>query len=230
MQAKITHNALEKSSNIVTIIKNSQPKITETSKQTISDNTFKLKGTGKELTKLTITMIENSLTIRDKNLRPMNNSLTEIVIGQINTDKDGNWEIDIPISSPGQYSFKVYENYGTASELTSQNYNYDISLEQNKVTLSCAPNPYNPTQGTLKAEYILPQSGNVDIGIYSISGFKVYGTSIKENAIGAMKGRNILVWDGKVNGKTVIPGLYIVVLKVSGKETVIKTKRVGIKW
>ncbi|RAP24714.1 hypothetical protein DID73_01145 [Candidatus Marinamargulisbacteria bacterium SCGC AG-343-K17] len=230
-QAKITHNALEKLSNIVNIIRNSVPKITETSKQIISDNKFKLKGTGKEKTVLTITMIENSLSLSSSAMQTLGSSPKESVIGQVVTDEEGNWILDIPISTPGKYSFKVYENYGTASEVNSQNYSYDITLENNEVTLKVAPSPFNPTKDTLKIEYSFPEESNVDIGIYSISGFKVYGTSIIKNTNGAMsKQRNIFVWDGKSNGTHVAPGLYIVIVKISGEKTVVKAKRVGITW
>ena len=42
--------------------------------------------------------------------------------------------------------------------------------------------------------------------------------------------RNIFIWDGRSENNIVIPGLYVIILKVSGEETVIKSKRVGIKW
>ena len=59
---------------------------------------------------------------------------------------------------------------------------------------------------------------------------KLYGKSIPGGTTGALKGRNILVWDGKENGIYTSPGLYIVVLQIAGNEKVIKTKRLGIKW
>ncbi len=230
VQVKITHNALIKESSIINISRNSKPKITKTSSKRVSKNKFQISGVGKETTLLTITMIENSLTMMTKQLETMASSQKEIVIGQVNTDDEGSWSIDIPISAPGKYSFKVYENYGTESQLASENFEYDISLESTEVSLNLGPSPFNPSSSTLKIEYLLPSNSNVDIGIYSITGFKVYGKAIASGTIGAIKGRNILVWDGKSDGAIVPPGLYIVVIKVDGDQSIIKTKRVGIRW
>ncbi len=230
IQAKITHNALEKVSSVVNISRNTRPKITKTSTNKVSNNKFTLTGTGKEKAILTITMIENSLSMMSQNLETMAAAKKEIVIGQITTDKDGYWSLDIPISSSGQYSFKIYENYGNASQIVSESYEYNLNLDNSSIALNIGPNPLNPTESTLKIQYILTENSDVTIGIYSITGMKLYGKSIPSGTSGALKGRNILVWDGKTNGVYTSPGLYIVILQIAGNEKVIKTKRLGIKW
>ena len=110
IQAKITHNALEKSSNIISVIRNSKPKIIETSNKVVSNKKFKIKGVGKEETLLTITKTENSFFMMNQALQTLATSVKEIVIGTVYTDNEGNWELDVPISAAGQYSFKIYEN------------------------------------------------------------------------------------------------------------------------
>ena len=230
VQAKIIHNELEKVSDIVNISRNSKPKVTRTSGKKVVKNKFNLTGIGKEKTLLTITMVENSLTMMTKSLQTLAASKKEVVIGQVTTNENGEWNIDIPISASGTYSFKIYENFGTSTQVESENYNYDLALENNQISLNLAPSPFKPSKETLKIEYLLIENSNIDIGIYSITGFKVYGKSISGGNIGAMTGRNILVWDGKSNGNYVVPGLYIVILKVNGKDNIIKSQRVGIKW
>ena len=106
-------------------------------------------------------MVENSLTMMTKQLETMASSQKEVVIGQVNTDDEGSWSIDVPISAPGKYSFKVYENYGTQSQLASENFEYDISLESTEVSLNLGPSPFNPSSSTLKIELNTEVSASV---------------------------------------------------------------------
>ena len=89
--------------------------------------------------------------------------------------------------------------------------------------LNIGPNPFNPTLGPLTIETVVGETSQIDIGIYSIGGYKIHDIHINNQSIGKVRRR----WDGRINGKFIQPGLYLIVMKASGKETIIKTKRMG---
>ena len=152
----------------------------------------------------------------------MNSNQNEILIGEVVTNKDGEWSLNVPIQANGSYQFNVYENYMQTNQ-TMQSLNIDIKLNQADVSLNLAPNPYNPKKGPLYIEYILNEPCRVDIGIYSIAGFKIDEKTFEHK----QDGRHIIQWSLL---PTPPPGLYVVVLKASGKKTVIKSKRLGVQW
>ncbi|MEK9727623.1 MAG: T9SS type A sorting domain-containing protein, partial [Candidatus Margulisiibacteriota bacterium] len=228
VQASSSHNTLIKFSNIIKITRNSKPKITETSEKLIKNKTFKLKGTGKEGIILTITIKENSFNYLT-GINPMAGA-QEKVVGQVLTDIDGNWEIEIPIQSSGTYIFKVYESYNNVAEVTSETYTYDLAMASNEVNLNIAPNPFNPTKSSLKIQYELPEPLNVDIKIYTLTGEIVYSKSFISNEIGGTSGRHIIEWNGQYDNGFIFPGLYVVLLQTSGNQNELKTKRLGVKW
>ena len=63
-QERISHNAIEKASNIVNAPRNSTPKITETSQQMIADNNFVLSGIGKVMSANELKSLAQTLGIQ----------------------------------------------------------------------------------------------------------------------------------------------------------------------
>ena len=156
-------------------------------------------------------------------------TLEETVIGQIITNEEGYWEFDLSMRRPGNYVFKVYENYDEENEVSSESYDYDLAVDSFDISLDIAPNPFNPNNETLKIQYVLTESSDVNIGIYTISGQLVFSESLTNGMSGTSTGRHFIEWDGLVNTEKVYPGLYIVILNVINSNSV-KTKRLGIKW
>ena len=98
-------------------------------------------------------MIENSLSVATNGIKSFTTTNSENIIGKVRTDENGTWSLAVNVYSPGKYSFNVYENYGKSSQLKSQNYTYDISLENKAVELNIGPSPFNPKKESLKIEY-----------------------------------------------------------------------------
>jgi hypothetical protein len=159
----------------------------------------------------------------------LNQRTQDIIVGTTTTNDMGEWELEVPIFKPGQYSFRVYENFGEENQVASE---IDTTIEltfknTNKNTdLHIGPNPYNPTEGPLTIETVVGKSEIINIGIYTISGQKVYGISGFNQTIGSTHH----FWNGRWNGQLISPGLYIVIMEISGETKTVKTKRLGVKW
>ena len=114
--------------------------------------------------------------------------------------------MDVPFLSPGEYQFKIYENYGKENEFASTaNYNLTLMFDDPKknTALNIGPNPFNPTLGPLTIETVVGETSQIDIGIYSIGGYKIHDIHINNQSIGKVRRR----WDGRINGKFIQPGL-----------------------
>ncbi|MEC8677812.1 MAG: T9SS type A sorting domain-containing protein, partial [Candidatus Margulisiibacteriota bacterium] len=223
------HNELSRISQSSTLTRDPTPKITETSSSLIFNENFKLKGTGREDTLLTITIQETSLTLASSGISSQEIVLEESVVGQIITDEEGYWEFDLTMRRPGNYVFKVYENYNEENEVSSESYDYDLSVDSFDISLDIAPNPFNPNNEPLKIQYVLTESSDVTVEIYSISGQLVFSESLTNGMAGTSTGRHFIEWNGLINTEKVSPGLYIVILNVMNSNSV-KTKRLGVKW
>ena len=225
----INHNGLTKISEKIELTRDSTPKITETSSSLIFNKIFVIKGTGREKTLLTVTVQETSLGVTNSSIFEEAIASDETIIGQVLTNEDGYWEIELPMNRPGNYIFTIYENFNEENEVSSESYNYDLAINSFNISLDVAPNPFNPTNDTLKIQYILSEPSDVSIEIYNISGQQVFSESLTAGMSGTSTGRHFIEWDGTLNTERVHQGLYIVILNINNSNTV-KTKRLGIKW
>ena len=93
-------------------------------------------------------------------------------------------------------------------------------------TILNGPNPFNPYKTQTVFQYILTQPASVDVEIYSLSGRRVFRTSITYGAAGGTTGLNSAIqWDGRdESGQWVSNGVYIALFKFTSQDTVIKRK------
>ncbi|MBP7564000.1 MAG: T9SS type A sorting domain-containing protein, partial [Candidatus Cloacimonetes bacterium] len=83
-------------------------------------------------------------------------------------------------------------------------------------SVSVYPNPFDPVTNIA---FNLPVSGNVEISIFNIKGQKV--NSLVHEKLRA--GSHIFQWTGKdSNGKNCASNIYFALVKVNGKQQVIK--------
>lgn len=78
------------------------------------------------------------------------------------------------------------------------------------------PNPFNPAIGQdTRFQYMLNENADVEMHIYSLSGTKVYETSIQRGNRGGNKGFNsAITWDGRnKHGNVVANGVYVAYVK-----------------
>ncbi|KAA3630903.1 MAG: hypothetical protein DWP97_14330, partial [Calditrichaeota bacterium] len=72
-------------------------------------------------------------------------------------------------------------------------------------------NPFNPEDQPALFSYQLPDDGEVEFRIFTLTGEEVYAKIIPAGQEGAQQGENMLEWDGKNNsGHMALNGVYIV--------------------
>ena len=92
------------------------------------------------------------------------------------------------------------------------------------------PNPFNPFSQPVVIQYVLSKPADVSLYVYSISGQKIWSTTVYKNGEGGQEGLNKLSWDGvKIDGNKLENGLYILYLIASdGTATINKKWKLGV--
>lgn len=89
------------------------------------------------------------------------------------------------------------------------------------------PNPFNPAIAqTTRFQYTLGDDSDVEMHIYSLSGTKVYETSIQRGNRGGNKGFNsAITWDGRnKHGNVVANGVYVAYVKFTSTQGTVFSK------
>ncbi|MBL6723139.1 MAG: S8 family serine peptidase [Candidatus Margulisbacteria bacterium] len=210
-EANITHNTtpteVSTQTKSITIGRDRRPKITTKKQQALASKTLRLSGTASEKTLLTLTKTERSLNPQ-QSLGASNVNSSEIILGTVLTDSNGEWELDVPINYSGNYKFKVYENYLEANQ-QHEEVVIDVQLNDTSINFAVGPSPYNPTKGPLYIEYSLNEPADVEIAVYSISGSQRHRISKPNQSVG----RHVVTWHAPK--EQLLPGLYIVLFNVT---------------
>ena len=103
--------------------------------------------------------------------------------------------------------------------------NYVIVVSGIEESLMLRNNPFNPKEGPAEIAYILEEDTDIKLMIFTLSGEKLFERSISAGAAGAAKGQNYISWDGaNSDGKTVLNGIYILVIDPGNGDKSIKIK------
>lgn len=103
--------------------------------------------------------------------------------------------------------------------------NFVVVVPGLEKSLMVRNNPFNPKEGPAEIAYLLGKDTDIEIAIYTLLGEKVYDKSFPAGTSGGMKGQNYFNWDGRNDeGRTVLNGVYVVVVKSEGCDESCKLK------
>jgi len=97
-------------------------------------------------------------------------------------------------------------------------------------SLAVRNNPFNPDEGPAEITYILRENTDMEIQVFTLTGEKVYTITYPAGANGGRAGQNYISWSGRNDeGKTVLNGVYIMVLNPASENDNYKLKLAVMK-
>jgi len=103
--------------------------------------------------------------------------------------------------------------------------NFAVAVAELGNSLIVRNNPFNPDEGPAELAYILEREADVEMTIYTLTGEKVYETTMRAGTNGGLQGQNYVSWDGaNGEGETVLNGIYVMVFKPDYSDESVKLK------
>jgi hypothetical protein len=159
----------------------------------------------------------------DPFIAPQSSKTYRIVVSIRDNPVDKNFYIEIQNSN--DISVQKIDGVMVALFASGVNYPYrsdifQVILRDIASSFYAYPNPFNPDKETANLQYYLPADQKVSLIIYDLIGRRVK-TLLEEEQSGAKLYR--FTWDGKNDsGKTVLNGVYYVILKLGDTKNVEK--------
>jgi hypothetical protein len=108
--------------------------------------------------------------------------------------------------------------------------NFIITPISTGQSLMVRNNPFNPNLGKAEIAYNLESDASVTMKIFTLMGEMVYQAEFAAGAEGGREGSNYLNWDGaNEEGKTVVNGVYVVVIRNNNSGQAYKIKLAVLK-